>query len=374
MEPSAVARPGKSRLTELDALRGIAALLVVGFHYLYAYPTRIDPSVPVFGPAEYGENGVELFFMISGFVIYLTVEKIPGTARFVFGRFSRLYPAYWVAVSLTFLLVTLVPLPDQHVTPAQAAVNLTMFEGPFLHVPYLDGVYWTLTIELSFYALIALLLLIRRPQWALGALWLGAGVYLAGRLAWSHYPTSRLLGWGFNQLTLLWFANLFAAGIILYLLVVERRRSPFLYAQLAFVPIIDALAHGITSGLIIAVAVATMAGALFLRPTFLTWRPLLFFGAISYSLYLVHQNMGYVVIRRLDGIGVNHWVSVAAAFGLAVAVATALHRFVERPAQAVMHRWYARRSSPGSSGRMSVDTRRQVHDEGDSPVRGHEVE
>jgi peptidoglycan/LPS O-acetylase OafA/YrhL len=341
---AAAPTPGR-RLTELDALRGIAALAVVGFHYLYAYPTEFDPGAPVVGPAEFGKNGVLLFFMISGFVIYMTVAQAPRAWTFVTGRVSRLYPAYWVAVLATFLLISVAPMPGQRATPTQTLVNLTMFEGVFMRVPYLDEVYWTLTIELMFYVLVALLLVVKRPQWTLAALWVAAGVYLVGRYAWSMHPENRLLAGLFDQLTLLWFANLFAAGIIFYLIIVQGRRSPFLYAQLALVPIVDALAHGLISGLVIASMVGVMATSLVFRPAFLRARPVLFFGAISYSLYLVHLNMGYVTIRWLDQAGVNHWASVALAFGLAVGVATALNRLVERPAHAALGRWFARRSA-----------------------------
>ena len=83
---------------------------------------------------------------------------------------------------------------------------------------------------------------------------------------------------------------------------------------------------------------------------------LLFLGAISYSLYLVHQNVGYVVIRNLDGAGVPHWGSVVVAFLLALAAATALNRLVERPAQAALRRRLARPArSAAASDLPAVD-------------------
>lgn len=340
-DPAAPVQAPRPRLTELDALRGVAALLVIAFHYLHEYPIRYDDAVPVVAAADYGQYGVHLFFMISGFVIYMTVERVSELRGFVTGRFSRLYPAYWAALGVTFLVLAASPLPDVHVSPAQAVVNLTMFEG-FLQVPYIDGAYWSLTIELSFYVLIAALLVIRRPQWTLPALWALAGIYVVGRWAWTRSPNSKLLDLAFNHATLFWFANLFAAGIIFYLIVMKHERSPWLYAQLGLVVVLDVVSHGWVSGLVIASALVLMGAALVYRPAFLRVRPMLFLGAISYSLYLVHQNVGYVVIRNLDGTGVPHWGSVVVAFLLALAAATALNRLVERPAQAALRRRLAR--------------------------------
>ena len=81
------------RLHSLDALRGLAALGVVAYHYLDQ-------------PAYYGLLGVELFFIISGFVILMTLERVPSLLQFAIGRAARLYPAYWfsVAVAGVFLL------------------------------------------------------------------------------------------------------------------------------------------------------------------------------------------------------------------------------------------------------------------------------
>ena len=75
-------------------------------------------------------------------------------------------------------------------------------------------------------------------------------------------------------------------------------------------------------------------------------RVFLFFGGISYSLYLLHQAIGFAVIHRLERMGVNSLAAVTLALGLAVALATLLNRCVERPAmRAIRQRWQARRSN-----------------------------
>ncbi len=128
-----------NRLLELDALRGIACILVVFFHFNVNQPAA-------WHWVNLGVGGVDLFFMISGFVIFYSLEKNHNAVDFFVARFSRLYPAYWVAVSITSALVLLnggtIHLHD-------FLVNLTMLQGYF-GVEDIDGAYWTLGIELLF--------------------------------------------------------------------------------------------------------------------------------------------------------------------------------------------------------------------------------
>ena len=134
----------KTRLPELDMLRGFAVLIVVFFHI-----TMKRPEAEL--GFKYGVTGVDLFFIISGFVIYMSIHKIQKPIDFIINRISRLYPAYWFAVTFTFILYITV-----HATPIsisfiwQYLCNLTMFQF-YLRQPSLDGPYWTLIVELLFY-------------------------------------------------------------------------------------------------------------------------------------------------------------------------------------------------------------------------------
>ena len=102
-----------SRVVELDALRGIAALAVVAFHYTTQYGQQYGHTTPLgfgFPPGNYGVN---LFFLISGFVIFMTLERARSAMDFVVSRFSRLYPAYWAAMALTCIFVYVLGMPEQ---------------------------------------------------------------------------------------------------------------------------------------------------------------------------------------------------------------------------------------------------------------------
>ena len=140
----------QNRYKELDALRGLAALLVVFFHF-------------TLGRNQYnsffklGATGVDLFFIISGFVIFMSLQKVSRSADFLINRASRLYPTYWAAVTFTFISLTAYSLlkggGDLGSKLMQYVGNLTMFQF-YLGITDIDGPYWTLIIEMIFYIFI----------------------------------------------------------------------------------------------------------------------------------------------------------------------------------------------------------------------------
>jgi peptidoglycan/LPS O-acetylase OafA/YrhL len=152
------------RLHFLDALRGLAALAVVAAH-IQAQLT--DPTGAGIAPTRYfsaGQFGVVLFFLVSGFVIPMTLERGGSLRAFWVKRAFRLYPLYWASLALALALGAagrFPLLPTYLAHPARATLaNLTM--APILlAAPPAIVVYWTLAYELLFYALAALLFLRR---------------------------------------------------------------------------------------------------------------------------------------------------------------------------------------------------------------------
>src|SRR5947208_2292947 len=93
------------RFAELDALRGIAAVMVVIFHYTWRSEKVLPGANGFTHGLSWGYFGVELFFAISGFVILMTLRQTKTSSDFVVSRFARLFPAYWAAIILTSIIV-----------------------------------------------------------------------------------------------------------------------------------------------------------------------------------------------------------------------------------------------------------------------------
>lgn len=334
------------RFQELDALRGLAAVWVLLFHYvdrhteLYGPPGRL-PSVIVDGDA-----GVHLFFAISGFVILMTLQASRGRADFLVSRFSRPYPAYWTAMLVTAGLGLVAPLPGQTYGLAQLAVNATMTQG-FLYVAPIDPVYWSLAYELGFYAAMYALFLAGglRHIVAVGFLWVG--------LALAHKAAVHLWGVGLpyrvTMLLALPYAHLFVAGIALHEIWCGRRR-PAVWALLAgciaAAPLLQLWRDAIYMLVALPVFLLAVLGVL----PMLRWRPLLWLGSISYTLYLTHNLAGQRLILWLEGNGTPPLASVGIAIVAALLLAEAISRFVERPAMAAIRAAYRHRRSPARSG------------------------
>jgi peptidoglycan/LPS O-acetylase OafA/YrhL len=347
---------GTDRIVALDGLRLVAALMVALFHYAGrangaeavwdATPTRTFPFLH--GPAGYGWLGVELFFLISGFVIAMSAWD-RDAPTFLRSRLVRLYPAYWVAVLITAAAVRFWPVVTQPTSFSDILLNLTMLQTP-LNARSVDGVYWTLWSEARFYLLFALLvwrgLTLRR------AIWFGYGWLVAGALAAA--TGERWL------LTVLQpeYAPLFVAGLAFFLIhrfgsslelwclvaaafLLAQHNLLFRVAQEADMDIHQPLAP--KAGILILAAFFALLAAIALRWTSgLRWRRLTTAGLLTYPFYLLHEALGWIVIHYTHGLAPN-WLIMTATIVLMLLAAWLVHRFLERPLARLLRRHLAPR-------------------------------
>lgn len=325
------------RFAEIDVLRGFAALCVAVSHYT-THCARYFGECTYYLPTRYGYYAVELFFVISGFVIYFTLERSGTWKDFVFSRATRLYPAYWVLLNLMVVVSVLVFGKELWLTGY--AANLTMFQE-YLGFGNLDNVYWSLTVELAFYVNMGVFFafaLLRRIE-AISVAWLVLACL------WSLYDkmSGIALPETFEGSWYAQFVPFFVAGIMFYLI---HSRGPSA-SRIAIILLALAAEWWMQSwtGLIVAAVVfalfaATLAG--FLR---FTVSPVtLWLGTISYSLYLSHRNLGYFTLDWLHEAGVPFAVSFAPVLAGALVLATASAYLVERPAARRLRRWYRNRA------------------------------
>jgi peptidoglycan/LPS O-acetylase OafA/YrhL len=345
-EPDAIAveRRGNdgSRVPEIDALRGVAAMAVVLFHYTTRFNELFGGQAELGWEFRHGQYGVNLFFIISGFVIFMTLQRTSRPMDFVVSRFSRLFPAYWVAIALTFAITHLLGLPQKLVTLPEAAGNAIMVHGLF-HIPHVDGVYWTLEVELLFYVGMFLLYRTGRLHQIERALFALLGLRVAYFLLERYAGIS--LPWIAFRLLILQYLPWFAIGIAIYMrlhpMTPQDSRKSTTIAIAAVVTLL--LAESPWLGLLacllgLCVHLAATGRLPILRHPILVW-----LGGISYPLYLLHENIGWSIELRVLASGLSLPFAILGALAFTLALSHLLSKGVERPAMKwIRSRWRLR--------------------------------
>ena len=314
-----------TRYVGLDVLRGLAAMYVMLSHYT-SYCLRTFGDVPFHIPRETGDYAVWLFFMISGFVIFFTIERSKTWVDFAVSRTTRLYPVYWITLTIVFVVEGLWSKTHGFWLGGYVA-NMTMLQEYFGYENH-DIVYWSLTIEVAFYVIMAVLFRAGLTQ--------RIGVVALAWLSMSWLAVWLARGLGLSMPTILTrylivqYIPFFLLGIMLYLNC-TRGQSTQRRAIMAISLATVWLVHGtvdfvVATGLFFAAAFAVSErGKILAAPT------LLWLGAISYSLYLIHRNLGYRAMTEMHQYGWPTWAMLVVTISGALALATALTYFVERP-------------------------------------------
>jgi peptidoglycan/LPS O-acetylase OafA/YrhL len=327
------------RLVQLDALRGIAALMIVVYHYTIKFQAHYYPESPLPFGFTPGRFGVQLFFIISGFVIFMTLNRTSHWKDFLISRFARLFPAYWVAVVLTFLAIAVFSLPGRETSLSVALVNLTMLQE-WLNIRHVDGVYWTLTIELSFYIIMLILysMKVLNKIELITAGWLGVIISAHFIEHLGFFQISEIIKTSF----LLDCGNLFVAGIMFFR-VHQTNNSLVPSGIIACALAVEFLLHTVNSGIMCSAIFITFF--LVVRKNqfairILSLRPLVYFGMISYSLYLIHQNIGYIILRGFYQANISPALSISIVVLISVGIASAMNALVEKPARTAIRSYW----------------------------------
>jgi peptidoglycan/LPS O-acetylase OafA/YrhL len=324
----------RQHIVEIDGLRGMAALAVALFHYFSRYDALYGHSFTPPAFAEYGYLGVHLFFVISGFCVMNAASVIDRPLDFLWARLVRLYPAFVIALLLTFVVVALFGLAGRESGFNVLAVNLLMVQEYF-GIAHIDDVYWTLTLELSFYAWISLFLLFNQLKNI--EPWLLVWVVLSAVMTLEAFNIQT--GIVIRELFLLQYIEFFATGICIFGLQKNRdKRMTYILLAACMLSIFSAY-PGDT-----ALYLFALIGIFYLAVTKNIWcltaRPIVFLGAISYAFYLVHQNIGYVIINIAYANGVPGYLGVILALCLTMTIACGITFLVERPLRVKLASWY----------------------------------
>ncbi|HYD73084.1 MAG TPA: acyltransferase [Candidatus Binatia bacterium] len=360
----------------LDAVRFFAAFSVLAFHlafYSWAAPASTVGSMfekaapyPLLAPwTWFGWVGVEVFFVISGFVIANSANNASPMA-FLKSRVLRLYPAAWICAFITLAAWLLID-----------GATWERLSGGFLHSvtlwvegPWIDGVYWTLAVEMAFYALIFILLVstrFSRLPWFACALTLYSAVFLAARLlfdaALPNMPWQMLIA--HENLLLLRYGVFFAVGIFMWLSHVRPLRAwewcvvglgviaccgeiylrsaelagEETHAAVTMAPIIPT---ALWLGILLLMFAFAQAPERFTPKSGRAKGLLEHLGKMTYPLYLTHSVVGAGIMRLLIEAGVHRWTALAMAASAMLLTASLIALAFEPAVRAMLRAVWSR--------------------------------
>ena len=349
-------RSQRLRYHEIDLLRFLAAFVVLLFHYTFR-GYAADHLSPVHYPLlenifKYGNLGVELFFIISGYVVLMSAYN-KTVRQFSLSHVVRLYPAFWVACTITFSVMYLFgPAKGMlgwsifiEASIKKYILNMTMLQQ-FFGAGDLDGVYWTLSYEIIFYFLISLLLAYQLMRYLI--------FILGGWLLYSAYAGFAIFTSPFATLLLPAYGPFFIAGMLFYLLQQKMGNAKQLYGLLIgswVLAVRHSLAHAKDnaeyyhtsfSPLVIAVLISLFY-LLFLLIIFrkidlYRYKWLSWLGSLTYPLYLLHHNLGDILFQRLGG-KTDKYVLLIGIILFMLLLAYLLHVYVEKRFSTYLRSW-----------------------------------
>lgn len=321
------------RLHLLDYGRFLAAFAVLAYHFTHkgikaGKITGFELNEQVSAITKFGHFGVEFFFIISGFVIYFSVQN-RKPQQFAVARLKRLFPTYWIAVLLTALVGVIYNQPSIiDVNTPKFLANLTMLPGKFGY-GNLDAVYWTLVYELKFYLLVFVIMMLGWQKnlihwFQLWALYIVTTSLIGLEMPFnSHYFLLFIAGAHFAQIRIQKNSALIISQVLLFLAII--------YLQYIS-------QHG---NIII---YTTIIGACFLffllqiQPAVEKWK-LPFsktLGALTYPVYLIHGGIGYLILNDLGNIYNQWWLICLVTIGVLFS-SWLIHKYVEQKASKI---WY----------------------------------
>lgn len=291
------------RIEFLDGLRGLAIILVVLYHSYF----RWSPKVP-YGSLysdyffiQYGYLGVQLFFLISGFVILMSLEKSDNFFSFLYKRWLRLFPAMLIATVLIFITASFLYERPAGKPELDSIIPGLLFISPNwiesitgIYIEPIEGVFWSLYVEVVFYLIFGIFYFIAGRKKAIMVIFLMYVLSVIGKKL--HIDFLNVLS---NWLFFKYFCW-FASGSLAYLYFIDKKRIYLFFSIL--VSLLEVYKYRYDSELLlfyIFILSAFFLPIIFEKTRFLfNNRVLLFCGIISYPFYLIHENAMIALICK----------------------------------------------------------------------------
>lgn len=363
--------PDTQRLIALDGLRGLAALTVVLAHFSVRWSEAVngeslypygDGYAALWGPfSDLLLFGVNLFFVVSGFVIVRMLRHSTGIADFMLRRLARIWPLLFLCATATALIINFSGFPfrfdttrNWEVTPFEYIASLLLIDpgvlGSIVGRPWaswVDGVYWTLWVDVRFYIVITLIFWVFQDTRQFAFAWVGlqfTSLAVLLLLLFTPLKVPIVISLLLQPEFLAWFTVGIAGAY--FIEDPKSRMGRLLAVSAAVTMLFNALAAslvipGKTWLQIIALYTIVLTPFILIivnsRLTFLFINPVaLTLGMASYPLYIFHEAAGMVAMNMLADAGMP--VSLILPVMLAAAVSTALflHHTVEKNARRVI--------------------------------------
>ncbi len=315
---------GRKRIQSLDALRGLAALSVCWFHLVHFNPWIHDGLLRTSG--SYGYLGVEVFFVISGFIIPYSLHrsnyKIRSYGTFLLKRLARLNPPYYVCIILAVAL----GLISNHIpgfkgepfqlSARQLLLNLT-YSVDIFGGNWLNYVFWTLAVEIQFYLIVGLIYpLISNPSLVVRSI-----IFLLVATCALLFPGTAFVAH---------FGFVFLLGIVTF-----QYEAAFVDRKF-YLALTAVCCGGVFLTMGAPAALVALATAFIIAFIPIDIPILQFLGGISYSLYLVHMLIYmrvFNLVMRVSGGGLGIACAIFVSMAVIVISAYLLFKFVEVPSQ-----------------------------------------
>ncbi|MGI9192864.1 MAG: acyltransferase family protein [Chitinophagaceae bacterium] len=337
----------QKRLEILDFYRFVAILIVMFFHYFSRWTTPFNqynlyPYENKYDYFLWGRLGVHFFFIISGFVISMTLEKSINALDFTKKRILRLWPSMVLVSSITFMVMYL--FDTKNIFPASKEWPNLLYSWTFLGknlinngLSYLDGSYWSLWVEVQFYFFAAVLYFFLRSvkvQHYLLYVLFAVSLIVAFSLPWMGE---------FNKMfNLFLYLHLFAMGVIYKELF--SKDNPFgmkywHYHAMIFILLLLGLkfySDDMITRLVYILVVALFYAFIYfgskqIMPKGYWWTWGVYLGEASYMSYLIHQNIGVVIINKIGYHGTFDFLVPLIVIVLMFGIGALLFQYFEKP-------------------------------------------
>ena len=345
-----------SRVTYLDGHRGLAILLVIFFHAYARWPGIVPygskyANISIF---KFGWLGVELFFLISGYVILMTLEKCENFKEFIYRRWIRLFPAMLICSILIYITsFYFYERPAGKPSIDSLLPGLTFIEPSWWKIIFrsfeikpLEGAFWSMYVEVKFYFFAAFIYFWKGKNWLIATLFLFFALSVICNLV-NNYSPCAFYRHAVTVVDLLSFNYFgwFASGSSFYLFTRTKELKWFsiaiCFAILSSVFVNNFELQSTLAACIVSALFTISVGSSQLQ-RILSNRFLLFFGFISYPLYLIHENMMISMIVKLGSENIRFanlsspLLSIAALSCIAYGIALHAEPFIKKCCQLMM--------------------------------------